>query len=119
MSHIVRIQTQVRNPQAIAAACTRLNLPAPTVGEAKLYSGRASGTLVQLPDWLYPLVINTDSGEVQFDNMEGSWGNPVELDRFKQAYAIEVATLEARRKGHQVSEQPLSDGSVKLTIRVA
>ena len=42
-----------------------------------------------------------------------------ELDRFLQSYAVEKATLEARRRGHSISEQPLADGSIKLTIRVA
>ena len=35
-----------------------------------------------------------------------------------QAYAIERARLEARRRGHTVVEQPLKDGSVKLTVTV-
>ena len=32
---------------------------------------------------------------------------------------FEKAKLEARKKGHGVFEQPLSDGSIKLTIQVA
>ena len=41
-----------------------------------------------------------------------------QLDRLLQAYAIEKARIEALRRGHSVSEQSLSDGSIKLTIRV-
>lgn len=119
MSHIVRIQTQLRDRTAIEAACSRLSVPAPSHGKATLFSGEVEGLLVRLPDWMYPLVIDTDSGHVQYDNFEGTWGDPRKLDAFKQAYAIEAAKLEARRKGHQVSEQALSDGSVKLTIQVA
>jgi hypothetical protein len=33
-------------------------------------------------------------------------------------YAVERAKIEARKKGHHVTEQSLSDGSIKLTIRV-
>jgi hypothetical protein len=33
-------------------------------------------------------------------------------------YAVEKAKSEARRRGHQCTEQALADGSVKLTIRV-
>jgi hypothetical protein len=40
------------------------------------------------------------------------------MDRFLQAYAIERAKMEARRKGHTVTEQSLADGSVKLTVTV-
>ena len=33
--------------------------------------------------------------------------------------AVEKAKLEARRRGHTVTEQRLEDGSIKLTVRVA
>ncbi len=47
------------------------------------------------------------------------WGNPAELQKFLQMYACEKAKIEARRQGHSVTEQSLSDGSIKLTIQVA
>ena len=56
-------------------------------------------------------------GQVRFDNFSGRWGEQQHLDRFLQAYAVEAAKAAARRKGHTVSEEQLSDGSVKLTIR--
>jgi hypothetical protein len=34
-----------------------------------------------------------------------------------QLYAVERTKLEARKKGYQISEQQLSDGSIKLQIR--
>jgi hypothetical protein len=46
------------------------------------------------------------------------WGDPKHLDRFLQAYACEKAKIEARKRGHAVSEQQLADGSIKLTIQV-
>jgi hypothetical protein len=33
-----------------------------------------------------------------------------------QSYAVEKAKLEARKKGYQVNEQQLQDGSIKLQI---
>ena len=116
MSHIVTIQTRLRDPAAVADACRRLGLPAPAQGTARLYGGQASGLLVQLPGWQYPAVIDTASGAVRYDNFEGRWGEQRHLDRFLQAYAVEVVRLEARKKGHQVSEQALQDGSVRLQI---
>lgn len=47
------------------------------------------------------------------------WGKQQELDRFLQAYACERTRIEARKKGYTVTEQPLTDGSIKLTIHVA
>ena len=73
MSHIVTLKATLRDPAAIAAACQRLGLAAPVQGTAELYSGEATGLLVQLPGWLYPAVIDTSSGEVRYDTFEGRW----------------------------------------------
>ena len=116
MSHVVTIRTKVRDPVALAAACARLRLAAPGPGTAELYSGSASGLLVRLPGWTYPVVVNAETGEVRYDNFEGRWGAQKELDRLLQAYAIEVCRAEARRKGYQVTEQALPDGSIRLQI---
>jgi hypothetical protein len=117
MSHIVTIQTKIRDPAAIAAACQRLGLAAPTHGAAALFSGQVTGLLVQLPGWQFRLVIDSSSGEMRYDNYEGRWGAKQQLDRFLQMYAVEVTKLEARKKGYQVSEQALQDGGIKLQIR--
>src|SRR3954452_20597188 len=118
LSHIVSIKTEVRDPEAVAAACRRPGLPEPARGTARMFEGEAAGLLVRLPDWLYPVVCNTATGELAYDNYGGAWGQPEQLDRFVQAYAVEKAKLEARRRGHSVIEQPLADGSIKLTIQV-
>src|SRR5579859_7912359 len=114
MSHIVSIKTQVRDPAALSAACARLHLSAPVQGTARLYSGEATGLIVTLPGWTYPAVIDTHTGEIRCDHFEGRWGNPRELDRLLQAYAVEMCRLAARQKGYAVTEQQLPDGSVKL-----
>jgi hypothetical protein len=116
MSHIVRLQTRLYDPAAIAAACGRLGLPQPVQGTAKLYSGEASGLLLQLSGWQFPAVIDLGSGVVQYDNYEGVWGDQAHLDRFLQAYAVEKAKMEARKKGYAVSEQTLADGSIRVQI---
>jgi len=118
MSHIVSIQTEVRDPLAVAAACLRLGLPLPTEGTATLFEGRATGLLVKLPDWLYPVVVDVAAGRVRYDNYNQCWGKQEHLDRFLQAYAVEKARIEALKRGHRVTEQVLTDGSVKLTISV-
>ena len=118
MSHVVTIATEVRDPAAVAAACRRLGLHEPATGTAKLFEGEAAGLLVRLPNWLYPVVIDTADGRVRFDNFNQAWGRQEELDRFLQAYAVEKATLEARKRGHAVVEQALADGSVRLVIHV-
>ena len=118
MSHIVTIQTEVRDVNAIRAACGRLSLPEPVYGEAKLFNRSAVGWAVALTEWRYPVVCDTENAEVSFDNFGGRWGEQKHLDRFLQMYAVEKATIEARKQGHSVLEQQLQDGSIKLTIAV-
>ncbi len=118
MSHIVEINTQVRDPIAVRAACRRLHLDSPITGKAKLFSGEATGLIAKLPGWKYPVVFNTESGEARYDNYNGHWGDQQQLDLFLQAYACEKSRIECRKKGHTLTEQTLADGSIKLTINV-
>jgi hypothetical protein len=89
MSHIVTLQTKVYDPVAIANACQRLGFAQPIRGTAELFSGQATGLLLQLPEWQYPAVIDTTSGVIHFDTYEGAWGDRAHLDRFLQRYAVE------------------------------
>ena len=116
MSHIVTIQTQVRDAVAIGAACQRLGLPQSIEGEAQLFSSTARGTIVRLPDWQYPVVCDTSNGCLHYDNFEGRWGDPKQLDRFLQIYAVEKTRLEAHKRGYSVTEQAQQDGSIRVQI---
>jgi hypothetical protein len=118
MSHIVTIATEVRDPVAVAAACRRLGLPEPVQGTATLFEGQASGWLVRLPGWTYPVACDVEAGVVRFDNYNQMWGRREHLDRFLQTYAVEKARIEARRCGHSVAEQTLADGSILVTVQV-
>ena len=118
MSHIVTIQTLVRDPTALSAACRRLGLPEPLAGTARLFDGSATGLIVHLPGWRYPAVFDTGAGSVRQDTFNGRWGSRTQLDKLLQAYAVEKAKLEARKAGHSVSELPLADGSIKVLIQV-
>jgi len=118
MSHVVTIKTEIRDPTALTAACRRLGLAEPVRGKVKLFTSEAEGLIVNLSDWRFPVVIDTGSRQVHYDNYGGKWGKQAELDRLLQAYAVEKAELEARRAGHTVTEQPLADGSIKLTVQI-
>ena len=118
MSHTVTIKTEIRDASAVRAACERLRLPAPVQGKTKLYDREVEGLAVQLPGWDYPAVADLATGQLAYDNMNGYWGDGKELDRLLQAYATEKVKIEARRKGHLVTEQQLADGSIKVTVQV-
>jgi len=118
MSHIGTIKTEVRDADAVRAACRRLSLAEPIQGKTRLFSGEVEGLAVSLAEWVYPVVCNLATGQVQYDNFTGRWGNQEHLSRFLQIYAVEKAKIEARKKGHLVTETSLSDGSIRLTIQV-
>jgi hypothetical protein len=118
VSHIVSVCTELRDPTAIAAACRRLGLPEPVHGTAELFSAEATGLLVKLPGWLYPIVCDTSTGKLHYDNYGGAWGKQEQLDKFLQIYTAEKVHVEARKQGRSASEQLLADGSIKLVIRV-
>lgn len=118
MSHTVEIRTEVRDEAAVKAACSRLHYPQPTRGTFQLYSTTETGLGIELPHWKYPVVANTDTGELKCDSYNGRWGEQEFLDRFLQGYAVEKAKIEARKKGHTVTEQQLDNGSIMLTVNV-
>ena len=118
MSHVVQLQTEVRDPVAVRSACTRLGLPEPAEGVHRLFSEEAAGLGVKLPGWRYPVVCEPATGRLRYDDFEGRWGERRHLDAFLQRYAVEKATLEARKAGHAVAERLLADGSVRLTIQL-
>lgn len=81
-----------------------------------MYNATETGLGIELPHWKYPVVANTDTGELKYDNYEGRWGSQQFLHQFLQAYAAERVKIAARRKGLSVVEQKLGNGSIKLTV---
>jgi hypothetical protein len=118
VSHIVTIKSELRDLAAIRAACKRMGLSEPVDGEHELFGAKVKGVAVQLPDWEYPAVFDLATGKARYDNFNGVWGDDKHLGAFKQAYAVEKAKLEARRKGYSVTERTLPNGSVKLEVNV-
>jgi hypothetical protein len=116
MSHLVTIETKVPDAAALAAACHRLALAEPVHSNVRLYSADATGLAVTLPGWQYPVVVDIAEGSIKYDNYEGRGGDPAELGRLLQMYAVEKAKLEARKKEFCVTEQSHQDGSIVLQI---
>jgi hypothetical protein len=118
MSHIVQIKSEVKDENAVRAACQRLGWAEPTFGDHRVFSVNRIGLGVTAPGWQYPIVCDLNTGAVDYDNYNGSWGNPARLDEFMQAYAIEKAKIQAGLSGYTSYEEILQDGSVKLTVVV-
>ena len=48
----------------------------------------------------------------KYNKYDDSW-----MGRLKQAYGVEKARAEAKKKGYRVSEQKLDDGRIRLVLR--
>jgi hypothetical protein len=48
----------------------------------------------------------------------GCWGDEQHLHRFLQAYVVERARIEARKKSYLTTEQSLADGSILVEIEM-
>jgi hypothetical protein len=116
MSHIVSVETQIRDAGALSSACRRLGWPGPEPGAARLSEGEAAGLLVRPPGWRYPIVVDCGSGLARYDHFDGRWGDPRDLGRLKQAYAVERIKEVAARRDRSVAEQLLPDGSIRLIV---
>ena len=116
MSHLVTVAVEVRDREALAAACRRLQLHQPEHRTVRFYDGsEVVGEAVQLPDWKYPAVFDL-AGGVKYDDFEGAWGERRHLNTLLQGYAVEKTRIEARRAGHSIRETTLSDGRIRLTV---
>ena len=92
-------------------SCDRLQLKRPVHRTAKLFSTKATGYCVELPDWRYSVVCDVESDRVHFDNFNGRWGKQRELYRLLRPSPLIRTRLESRRCRHMVTEQSLNTKS--------
>ena len=145
MSHIVTIEPELYDPAAIRAACKRVGWELVEGRQTFRWYGRYVGDyrvwekrlrdlgiepedygkcdhairvpgakyeigLVRRGDQLIPLWDTYRPGGLGQVTAENG------MNGFLQAYAIEKAKLEARRKGHRVTERKQPNGDIKLTV---
>ena len=120
MSHTATIDIDVQDSTVVIKAAERLGYDVKAQGEVRLYDGTvARGIVVQLPEWKYPIVIDTEcewtdvledgsevtrKGKVYSDNYNGSWGQQSYMDEFRQIYGVEKAEFEAEQAGYTWNE---------------
>lgn len=111
MSHLVTIQTEIRNTRA-----------------AQLAAARAGGTIhnlatgdqtfnIALPGAYGHLSADTRTGKMSLDS--DNLHNPrtkAAVDRFLDYYAAELIKLTAAAEGQTVLETELPDGSIRLEV---
>jgi len=101
VSHIVTIESELRDVEAIRAAQRRLGWETCADRQSvELFSGEVTGWAIRAPGWQYPIVATAD-GKLHYDNYGGRWGDQKHLNALKQAYAAEhhsQAEVAARRR---------------------
>lgn len=122
MSHFTTIATQIRDVEALRAACGELGLELLENTEARGYSSnRRHGDLVIRLAGPYDIAA-TRQADGTYLLATDWWRGHVEKEvgkdygRLLQLYGVHKAQAEARRKGYTTRRQTLKDGAIKLTI---
>ena len=125
MSHISKIELEVKDLGVLSQACTRLGLNPVKNQKTYVWYGRDSQKCdhaIRVPGAEYEIGVLKKDGlfELQCDfydrNIEKAIGRKGGL--LKQAYAVEKAKIEARRKGYSVLEKRTETG-VRLHVRMS
>ncbi|MDD2903886.1 MAG: DUF1257 domain-containing protein [Syntrophales bacterium] len=134
MSHYSEVQIEMRDGAALVAALNRLGFKGkvevhreaqPLYGYQgdvraqkahiiirQQHVGPAANDLgfERQPDGKYRVWVS--DYDKRYNKYDDAW-----LGKLKQAYGVEKARAEARKKGYRVSEQKLDDGRIRLVCR--
>ncbi len=122
MSHWTTLKTQIKDPEALRAACAEMGLTLIQNGVARGYytnelkadfvvklKGPYDVAVQRQPDGTYGLTTDWWSGHVEKE-VGKNYG------RLMQLYGAHKTMRDQRRLGHMVSRQQTKDGKIRLTI---
>ena len=122
MSHFTTIKTQIKDLEALRAACGELDLPLLEKTGARGYAGTTrNGDYVIRLNGPFDIAVNQQP-DATFGLTTDWWNGHVEQEvgrdygRLLQLYGVHKASKEARRKGLSVLRQPQRNGSIKLIL---
>lgn len=122
MSHFTTIKTQIKDIEALRAACREMGLGLLPNAIARGYGANSrKGDFVIKLKGPFDIAVNR-----QPDHMYGLttdwWAGHVEKEvgkdygKLLQLYGVHKATIEARKKGLSVLRRQRQDGSIKLVL---
>jgi len=122
MSHFTTIETQIRDIDALKAACSELGLAVAQNSQARGYGNKTHiGEYVIKLKGPFDIALNRQtSGAYQL--VTDWWDGHVEREvggkfgKLLQLYGVHKAMSEARRKGCTVTRGTLKNGAIKLAI---
>jgi hypothetical protein len=122
MSHFTTINTQIKDTEALRAACQELGLSLLQNTTARgYYNNTTKGELVIRLKGPYDIALNKQP-DGSFGFTADLWAGHVEQEvgngygRLLQLYGVHKALREARRKGLLVKRSQQQNGAIKLTI---
>ena len=122
MSHFTSIQTQIKDLDALAAACKELGVELVHGGTARGYATntRTGDAVIKLKG-PYDIALNRQE-DGNYALTTDWWGGHVEKEvgtnftRLIQLYGVHKAMREAKKKGYLTTRKTLPNGAIKLTI---
>ena len=125
MSHISKIELEVKDLAVLRQACERLGLTFMENQQSFKWFGSEAGACnhaIRIPEAEYEIGIIQRNGryELECDFFDSRIEDAVGKDGgyLKQAYAVEKVKLEARRKGYYAIEQKHKN-AIRITVRAA
>lgn len=123
MSHISKIELEVTDLGVLCQACKRLKLSFIRDQQTLKWYGKDGicQHVIRIPQANYEIGIIERAGRYELccdfydQGLQRAIGNGGGL--LKQAYALEKATIEARRKGYRVVEKK-TDTGIRLHVRL-
>jgi hypothetical protein len=123
MSHISKIELEVKDLGILGQACNRLGLNLARGIRTFKWYGRDSACdhIIKVPGADYEIGVLNKNGQYELNcdfydpNIEKVIGKQGGM--LKQVYAIEKAKIEARKKGYPVIEKQLKTG-IRLYVRI-
>jgi hypothetical protein len=124
MSHISKIELEVKDLGVLGQACTRLGLSLIKGQKTFRWYGQEAQCdhCIRVPGADYEIGVNSRGGSYELNcdfydkNLEKVIGQKGGL--LKQAYAAEKTRIEARKKGYSVIERQTETG-IRLHVRMA
>ena len=124
MSHISKIELEVKDLGTLRQACNRLGLNMIEAQKTFKWYGQEDGSsdhAIQVPGATYEIgVVKTGNAfELRCDYWDSAIGKAIGQNGglLKQAYAVERTKTEARRKGYSIIEKK-TDSGIQLNVRV-
>jgi len=124
MSHITKIELEVKDFETLARACTRLGMELVAGQKSFKWYGNEDGSCdhaIKIPQARYEIGVakTGETYELKCDYYDQAIGKTIGSNGglLKQAYAVERTKTEARRKGYTVIEKKAESG-IRLHVQI-